>query len=179
MIGDMPVCGSPVLEGAVKQLETARSTCEYAALMADHHVGYSVPIGGVIAAQELVSPSAVGFDIACGNLASRLDVPANDVRKDIRGIMDKIAAQISFGIGRASDWRVEDTLFDDSRWNEMPALQTVFSKRNADRSPKTLKDLAREQLGTVGSGNHYVDLFVDEKGRGLGWRPLWLAWLWA
>jgi len=164
MFGDIPVCGEPVLENALEQLVNARTTCEYAALMADHHHGYAVPIGGVIASQELISPSAVGFDIACGNLASRLDISAPEVRKNIKRIMDDIASQISFGIGRVSGWQIDDPLFEDPLWNEALALKTVFAKRHAGRSTstKSLIDVAREQLGTVGSGNHYVDIFVDE-----------------
>jgi tRNA-splicing ligase RtcB (3'-phosphate/5'-hydroxy nucleic acid ligase) len=59
-------------------------------------------------------------------------------------------------VGRTSGWNLNHPLFEDHRWKEHAALQTV-------KSNKSIKDLAREQLGTVGSGNHYVDLFVDEK----------------
>lgn len=158
MYGDIPVCGAPVDLGALEQIERARATCEYAALMADHHKGYGVPIGGVVASQVSVSPTAVGYDIACGNLAARLDVDAAKVRGNIKTIMDRIAGAISFGIGRASGFEVEDPLFDSPLWDELP----VFRQNTKG---KALKDLAQEQLGTVGSGNHYVDLFVDEADR--------------
>ena len=165
--GDIPVCGSPVLENALAQLQNARTTCEYAALMADHHLGYSVPIGGVLASQELVSPSAVGFDIACGNLAARLDIGADEVHNNIKRIMDRIAATVSFGVGQVTRWQVDSPLFEDPLWDETDALKTVFAKRHGGNvtARKSLKDLAREQLGTVGSGNHYIDLFVDELDR--------------
>ena len=158
MYGDIPVCGTPVDLGALEQIERARETCEYAALMADHHKGYGVPIGGVVASQVRVSPTAVGYDIACGNLAARLDVDAATVRADIANVMDRIAGAISFGIGRTSGFDVEDPLFDSPLWGELP----VFYESHKG---KMLKDIARDQLGTVGSGNHYVDLFVDEADR--------------
>lgn len=156
--GDIPVCGTPVDLGALEQIERARATCEFAALMADHHKGYGVPIGGVVASQVSISPTAVGYDIACGNLAARVDIDANQVRAKIAGIMDKIASQISFGIGRKSNWDIQHPLFDSPLWDELPAFQQTTKGF-------TLKDTAHFQLGTVGSGNHYVDLFIDEKDR--------------
>ncbi len=156
--GDIPVCGTPVDLGALEQIERARATCEFAALMADHHKGYGVPIGGVVASQVSVSPTAVGYDIACGNLAARVDIDANQVRAKIASIMDKIASQISFGIGRKSNWDIQHPLFDSPLWEELPAFQQTTKGY-------TLKDTAHFQLGTVGSGNHYVDLFMDEKDR--------------
>ena len=143
--GDIPVCGEPIDEGALSQIKAARATCEFAALMADHHKGYGVPIGGVVASQELVSPTAVGFDIACGNKAARLDADAAKVRSNIARIMDLIVDQISFGIGRKSEWTVEDPLFDSPLWDELPALQQT-SRRGG-----SLEQMARDQLGTVGS----------------------------
>lgn len=154
---DIPVLGNPIDEGALKQIENARSQVEFAALMADHHKGYGVPIGGVVASQNLVSPTAVGFDIGCGNLAVRLDTDAAKLQENIDPILDRIAATISFGIGRAAGWTVDAPLFDDPRWETLPALKQVSNKG------VHLKDTAREQLGTVGSGNHYVDLFIDEE----------------
>lgn len=155
-IRDIPVCGDPVDAGALQQIQKARNLCEFAALMADHHQGYSVPIGGVVASQNMISPSAVGFDIACGNKAARIDLPASEARARISQIMDDIAANISFGIGRTRGWDLDHSLFDDDRWDTLGAL------KQTDRKGKTLKDLARQQLGTVGSGNHYVDVMIDE-----------------
>ncbi len=71
------------------------------ALMADHHKGYSMPIGGVIAYRDMISPSGVGYDIGCGNCAMRTDLKVEDVIKDMPRIMDEVASQISFGVGRA------------------------------------------------------------------------------
>lgn len=159
MIGDIPVCGTPIDQGALAQIQHARTVCEYAAMMADHHKGYGVPIGGVVASQELVCPAAVGYDIACGNRASRLDLPASEARAKIGQIMDDIVANISFGVGRPSGWNLDHPVLEDPLWDELPCLQQTNPKG------KTLKEIAKEQLGTVGSGNHYVDILIDEEDR--------------
>lgn len=109
-----------------------------ATLCADGHKGYAVPIGGVIAYEDRVSPSGVGFDIGCGNKAALLDVPANEVRRKIKKIMDDVWTNLSFGIGRTNNTTVDHELFDDPAWK----LQAI----------KPLKQMARNQLGTIGSG---------------------------
>ncbi|HEY5792840.1 MAG TPA: RtcB family protein, partial [Chthoniobacterales bacterium] len=124
---------------------------ERGVLCADGHKGYAQPIGGVVAYRDLISISGVGFDIACGNLAIRTDAKGGDVRPKIGSIMDDVVRDISFGIGRHNKERVEHELFEDDLWTEEPFRQ--------------FKPMAEAQLGTVGSGNHYVDIFVDEEDR--------------
>lgn len=152
-VQDIPVWGEPI-DDAVRQMVRCRRTADYGALMADHHPGYAVPIGGVVAYRNKVSPSGVGYDIGCGNKAVRLDVPADEVKNNIVQIMDLIYQTISFGIGMKNNERVDHPLFSND-----PAWDIDIVKK------KKLKQLAQEQLGTVGSGNHYVDLFVDELDR--------------
>lgn len=142
-----PVWGNPD-DGAISQIKTCAKGAAATALMADHHKGYAVPIGGVVAYRDAVSPSGVGYDIACGNKAVRLDIPAAEVRANIKSIMDDIWAGISFGVGQKNDTRVDHALFDGPAW-KLPAVAP-------------LKELARNQLGTIGSGNHFVDVFEDE-----------------
>lgn len=117
-----------------------------AVLCADHHLGYSMPIGGVIGYEGFVSPSAVGYDIACGNMAVRTNIQAEDI--NVRAVMDEVWKVVSFGVGRKNAERVEHPVIDHVGESPM-AFQ------------RGLKDLAAVQLGTVGSGNHYVDLFED------------------
>jgi tRNA-splicing ligase RtcB len=150
-IRDVPVWGSPVDESALAQITNCAKDAAHVALMADHHKGYAVPIGGVVAYEGKVSPSGVGFDIACGNKAALLDIPAGEVRAKIKTIMDDIWANLSFGIGRVNGTRVDHELFDDETWKMQPV--------------KSMKQMAQNQLGTIGSGNHYVDLFADEQDR--------------
>ncbi|MDE2098327.1 MAG: RtcB family protein, partial [Patescibacteria group bacterium] len=82
-IDGIPVWGEPDA-GAMSQIKTCAQTADHVALMADNHKGYAVPIGGVVAYHDAVSPSGVGFDIACGNKAVRLNARGADIRQDIR-----------------------------------------------------------------------------------------------
>jgi len=146
----IPVWGDPIDPIALSQIEACAAGQYGAALMADHHVGYSMPIGGVVAYVDAVSPTGVGYDIACGNKAVRLDIPAREVKNHIHRIMDDVWKAISFGVGRNNNEEVDHELFDDPAWSLAPKMPSI-------------KDKARNQLGTVGSGNHYVDIFVDEE----------------
>jgi tRNA-splicing ligase RtcB len=162
IIDNIPVWGSPVDEGALNQIKTCYYIFGQAAMMADHHVGYGVPIGGVIAHENLISPSGVGFDIGCGNKAVLTDANATDVRANIATIMDDVWSTISFGLARKNKEQVDHELFDD---NNDDAWQIKQGANSATWRLTSLRDLARAQLGTVGSGNHYVDIFEDEQDR--------------
>ena len=139
-------------QNAVDQIQNCARDAEYCALMADHHLGYAVPIGGVVAYDDQISPSGVGYDISCGNKAVLLDADVSEVRRHVAEHMDAIWKALSFGIGRKNREAVDHELFYHD-----PAWQVKVAAR--------LKDLARSQLGTIGSGNHFVDLFVDERER--------------
>jgi len=149
-------------EGALAQAKTCAATGNVVQtlLMADHHKGYSQPIGGVVVYDGQISPSGVGYDIACGNKAVRTSLFAEDVKLNLAKIMDEIARHISFGVGRVNKEKVDHELFDDPDW----AVYQAIGKQEHDK----LKALARDQLGTVGSGNHFVDLF-EEVGTGRLW----------
>lgn len=120
-------------------------------LCADGHKGYAQPIGGVVAYRDKISLSGVGFDIACGNLAILTDARRSEIGPKIQQVMDDVVSDISFGIGRKSKMRVEHELFSDPAWRLAPLV--------------SLKTTAADQLGTVGGGNHYVDIFADEQDR--------------
>ena len=143
-------------ERSLKQLERCMSAgdAEFGVLCADHHVGYSQPIGGGIAYEGHVSPSGVGYDIGCGNKAVRTDLTRADldVLGGVEPIMREIVSRISFGMGVPAQERADH-----------PVLEKIFK---ADFHPqRKLVQLAQSQLGTVGSGNHYVNLMEDEEGR--------------
>lgn len=125
------------------------------ALCADGHYGYSQPVGGVIVYDGQISPSGVGYDIACGNKAVKTNLFYKDVKKDLAKIMDHIQKNIHFGVAKTNPERVDHELFDDEDWNVFMQI----GKHEHD----ALKALARSQLGTTGSGNHYVDLLIDKK----------------
>ena len=144
----------------LKQLEDIATRAEHVALMADGHLGYIAPIGSVAAYRNKASVVGVGFDIACGNAAIRTDLMASSFdHSRLQELATEIQHAISFGIGRtnaADDAPLDDPLFSDDAWQAIPAAK-------GDRV--SLHAKARNQLGTAGSGNHYVDVFADEQGR--------------
>jgi tRNA-splicing ligase RtcB (3'-phosphate/5'-hydroxy nucleic acid ligase) len=146
----------PVDERSLKQLERCMQAgdAEFGVLCADHHPGYSQPIGGGIAYEGYVSPSGVGFDIGCGNKAARTHLTRADLdaRGGVESIMRVITRRISFGMGVPATERADH-----------PVLDKI---RRADFAPqRKLSQLAESQFGTVGSGNHYVNLMEDDEGR--------------
>jgi tRNA-splicing ligase RtcB len=152
IIDGIPVFGEP-LENAVEQMRNVKEHGAFAtALMADHHLGYSQPIGGVVAYKDQVSPSGVGYDIACGNKAVLTDIEGEWLRQRIDPIMDEIWKTFKFGIGTTNEERPEAECLDVHHGWDVPFVSK-------------LKDLAASQLGTVGGGNHYIDLFTDNLDR--------------
>lgn len=134
------------------QMETAVFSVVGAmgSLMADAHLGYRMPIGGVVAYPNKVSPSGVGYDIGCGNYAVRLYNSVNFTKE----MGEEINRIISFGVGgssRIEHSRGETAFIEDWDW-DTPLLYG-------------LKDIALNQFATVGGGNHYVDLMEDTEGR--------------
>lgn len=147
-------------ENTIDQFRDISSRADRSALMADGHFGYVMPVGGVAAYRNKVSVSGVGFDIACGNMAVKTTQNMDDDPHDFEALADEIADTVSFGIGRnnrADDAPTNHDLFDDPAWQGIP-----------ESHREQLRDKARDQLGTVGGGNHYVDVFHDEEG-----------WLWV
>ena len=145
----------PVDDRSLKQLERcmAAGDAEFGVLCADHHPGYAQPIGGAIAYEGYVSPSGVGYDIGCGNKAVRTELTRTDLDAlgGVDSIMREIVRRISFGMGVPATEQADH-----------PVLEQIFQ---AEFTPqRRLYQLARSQLGTVGSGNHYVNLMEDEQG---------------
>ncbi len=141
---------------SLEQLERCMEAgdAEFGVLCADHHPGYSQPIGGGIAYEGYVSPSGVGYDIGCGNKAARTELTRSDLDAlgGVDSIMREITRRISFGVGVPAQERVDH-----------PVLAKI---RSAEFAPqRKLAQLAESQLGTVGSGNHYVNVMEDEAGR--------------
>jgi len=125
------------------QLPVARA----GALMPDAHLGYGLPIGGVLATEGAVVPYAVGVDIACRVKLSVLDLPVESLG-DIRLFRDAISSEMIFGSGGA---------FEGKRRRDHP----VMDRDDWDLIPIE-KDRAHAQLGTSGGGNHFVDIGVVE-----------------
>jgi tRNA-splicing ligase RtcB len=147
---NLKVFGAEIIDQkCIEQIKNCISEDDLAVLTADAHYGYGHPIGGAVAYKDKVSLSGVGFDIACGNKAIRTDIKSADI--NVVKVMDEIFNRISFGVGRINNEPVDHEVFDKIS--------------NAEFLPqRKLIQLAKNQLGTVGSGNHYVDLFTDNDG---------------
>jgi len=123
------------------------------ALMPDAHVGYALPIGGVFAAHRAVSPAMVGVDIGCRMHLSLFDVSPDEFRQRRETLFRDLQAVTTFGLGAQSDRPADHPVLDKDRWALTP--QT-----------RGLRDKARRQLGTSGSGNHFAELIVGERLEG-------------
>jgi tRNA-splicing ligase RtcB len=150
----------PVEPAVLEQIQRCQSGDGFdslrAVLCADNHLGYSMPIGGAVAYPDHISPNGVGYDIGCGNKAVLTNLTREQCfpegQKDVRRFMNRVVDAIGFGIGRPNPEPVEH-----------PVLDAI---RHAPFEPqRKLLDMASKQLGTVGSGNHYVDVFSDELDR--------------
>ena len=115
-----------------------------AALMPDAHVGYGLPIGGVLAARDAVIPYAVGVDIACRMMMTVFDTPLSRLAADGERFENILSRNTLFGVGKSFDKRPEQHAVLDEDWSVTPLTAR-------------LKDTARGQLGTSGSGNHFVE----------------------
>ena len=154
-----PTWGEQIDPGAHVQMRVA---CELpvaraAALMPDAHVGYGLPIGGVLAVENAVIPYAVGVDIACRMKLSVLDISPNEMHKQPHRFEDVLQRGTRFGIGSTHE-RPQDHPVMDLDWS-------------VTRTTREKKDTARKQLGTSGSGNHFVEfgtLTLSEPSQDLG-----------
>ncbi len=130
---------------AVMQMERAclLPVAVAGALMPDAHVGYGLPIGGVLATENAVIPYAVGVDIACRMKMTVLDLPPRALERHPERLARAIEAETRFGVGANFKQRRQHDVLD-ADWSVSPVTQ-----QNKDR--------AWSQLGTSGSGNHFVE----------------------
>lgn len=158
LVNGIPVFGTTD-ERTLAQMEAVRARAAAVALMGDNHLGYVMPIGGVAAYRNATSVVGVGFDIGCGVAALRTDLTVETLgdRRRLEELASEIQRTVSFGVGRsnrADDAPVDHPLFAADQWDAIPA-----------HARAGLRARAREQLGTVGSGNHFVDVLADRSGR--------------
>ncbi len=116
------------------------------ALMPDAHVGYGLPIGGVLATRNQVIPYAVGVDIACRMKLTVLDLPVSALAGQVDRLAKTLERETRFGLGSTFEHRREHPVLDED-WAAEPL-------------PRRLKDKAWAQLGTSGSGNHFVEFGI-------------------
>lgn len=142
------VYGAEHIEGgALQQIENACSlpNAVRGALMPDAHTGYGLPIGGVLAVENAVIPYAVGVDIACRMRLTVLDMPVSALAEQSDALADALERQTRFGVGAA---------FAGSEVRGHPVMDENWQ---ALKQSGVSKDKAWKQLGTSGSGNHFVE----------------------
>jgi len=142
------IFGQGLEEGALQQM---RNACQLTvavagALMPDAHQGYGLPIGGVLATDNAVIPYAVGVDIACRMKMTVLERPISDLETKPRELISALEGETRFGVGATFRGRRQHAVMDED-WS----VSSVTA---------SLKDRAWSQLGTSGSGNHFVEFGV-------------------
>ncbi|MFD1166516.1 RtcB family protein [Sphingobacterium daejeonense] len=119
------------------------------ALMPDAHSGYGLPIGGVLATDNAVIPFGVGVDIGCRMSLSIFDIPASYIKGKEFQLRNILKDNTAFGLTETQKTRTDHELFSRPEFQEIPIL-------------KSLKDKAYKQLGSSGSGNHFVEFGIVE-----------------
>ncbi|MBV8254364.1 MAG: RtcB family protein [Chitinophaga sp.] len=133
-------------EGTRKQMNNAMRlpVTVAGALMADAHQGYGLPIGGVLATENSIIPYGVGVDIGCRMCMSILDLPEHVLEGQFEKFKKELGKNTVFGVGGELDIEKDDPVLEREEFREIPFL-------------RRLKDKAVAQLGTSGSGNHFVE----------------------
>ncbi len=143
--------GLPAIEqGAIDQMDVASKLpiSVQAALMPDAHQGYGLPIGGVLATKNAVIPYGVGMDIGCRMCLSLYDSPPAFIEKNRGKLKDLLIENTAFGLGE-QEKRGDDPVLERSEFKEIPFVKTLHGK-------------AWKQLGSSGSGNHFVEFGIVE-----------------
>lgn len=142
----------PIEEKALGQARNAADhpcVVDHVAIMPDAHFGYGVPIGTILALEDAIIPYAVGSDIGCGMRAVRTDFPAEDITTElIKQIFGYIREEIPVGFKRHTNtvaWKA---------WSDAPDIKVI-----RDELPT-----ARYQLGTLGGGNHFIEIQSGDDG---------------
>ena len=143
-------CGNPE-EGAVQQAVNISKhpwLVGNVCLMPDTHEGYGMPIGGVAALNEAICPNMVGVDIGCGMLAVKTNL--KDISKDqVKQVMGNIRDRIPVGFNHHKEPQIND-IFNNDLWNKTTVCKEQFQS-------------AQYQLGTLGGGNHFIEIQKDEE----------------
>jgi RNA-splicing ligase RtcB len=125
----------------------------HVALMPDAHIGIGATVGSVIPTNGAVIPSAVGVDIGCGMVAAELDVTEDQLPDTLEPLLSRIESAIPAGVGRGHD----NIARNADRWLYAHQPATILVSQQATKAAK--------QFGTLGSGNHFFELCIDERGR--------------
>jgi len=133
----------------IKHLANLPFTFKHVAIMPDSHQGYGMPIGGVLATQGVIIPNAVGVDIGCGMCAVKTSLKIEDLNPHLKTIMSEIRKVIPVGFNKHEDMQDEDLMPKGYTY-----LEVSFSEY----------ENARRSLGTLGGGNHFIEIQKDTEG---------------
>lgn len=138
-------------EGAVDQINVAAKlpVARATALMPDAHVGYGLPIGGVLATENAIIPYAVGVDIGCRMALSIFPLGEKHLQRNEYQYTQDLKSQTCFGAGKGIDDPFDDPILERSEFRDIPFL-------------RNLKDKAAKQIGSSGGGNHFVEFGLVE-----------------
>ncbi|MDP1739387.1 MAG: RtcB family protein [Caulobacter sp.] len=161
--------GVPIEDSAMKQLRNVASLPfihKHVAVMPDVHWGMGATVGSVIPTIGAIIPAAVGVDIGCGMMAVRTSVRAEHLPDSLAGVRSAIEAAVPHGRtdnGGRNDvgaWQKEPPAIAAAKW---AALEDGY-KAVVDKHPKAAHPRGFGHLGTLGTGNHFVELCLDEAG---------------
>ena len=161
------VKGVPIDEGARRQLEnTARLPFihSHVAAMPDVHYGMGATVGSVIATKGAIVPAAVGVDIGCGMMAVRTSLTARQLPDSLSALRSEMEAAVPHGgIGAKGGWRDHLPQIVSNRFESTgldKGLERLFARHKGMYNKHFVT-----QLGTLGGGNHFIELCLDEEGR--------------
>lgn len=139
-------CENPEAGAVVQAMHIAEHPCLVGnvCLMPDTHEGYGMPIGGVVALEKAVCPNMVGVDIGCGMLAVKTNMTAIPTREKLEELVAKIKERVPVGFAHRLEPQVH-VIFNDPRWDATTICKQEFEN-------------ARKQLGTLGGGNHFIEI---------------------
>ncbi len=162
--------GVPVDDKAREQLARAAKMpfiFKHVAAMPDVHVGIGATVGSVIPTKGAVIPAAVGVDIGCGMMAARTSLMAHDLPDNLEGIRSAIERAVPHGRTSGRGGRGDKGAWGDPQAHIVEAWSTLAArfKRITDKYPKLEKTNNLVHLGTLGTGNHFIELCLDQEAR--------------
>jgi tRNA-splicing ligase RtcB len=159
------VHGVPVEDKARQQLQniaTLPFVGPWVAVMPDVHLGIGATVGSVVPTKGAIIPAAVGVDIGCGMAAVRTTLTANDLPDDLAQLRNSIERSIPVGNGPGGDHRrIPDSIETKLAQSDLMARLAVIREKH----PKIRPDKVDRQIGTLGGGNHFIEICLDEADR--------------